>query len=170
MIEGIKDTHLENHCQSCKSDEDLSVNEELSLYEVILKYRVRLGGLIPTEEGFIEFYESTQKFITLCRNCKTLKEIRKFLDASKSIHHSDKTSSLEFTKQTKSTGEGKSRQLYKDIIKRDVKGRFKPILTRWLTMARSNLLHFGKPENVDEKLVEKKNENKQADEMSADSN
>lgn len=112
------------------------------MYDIIIKFRVRLAGLIPTEESWVEFYEKTQKFVTLCRNCLILKEIRNYLDASKTIGTSDKSSSLEFAKQIKQA-EGKPKRLYKDIIQKDIKGRFKAIMVSWLGQARSNLLHRG---------------------------
>ena len=57
MIDSLKDDFLENHCQICKSDEELTVIEEMSLYDIMLKFRVKLAGLIPTKEEFVTFYE-----------------------------------------------------------------------------------------------------------------
>ena len=99
-----------------------------------------------------------------------LRDIRKYLNASKQTYHSDKSSTLEFAKQTKLAGDvGKSKQLYKDIIKSDIKGRFKSILSSWFLMARSRLLHqAANHEGTDnQRQNNKKNE---ADEISSDGN
>lgn len=111
------------------------------MYDLIVKFRVKLAGLIPRREDWVDFYTKNQVFVTLCQNCVALKDIRQYLESSKNLHQSDKTTSLEFAKLIKE-GEGKTKKLYKDIIKNDIKGTFKAIMLNWISMSRSNLLHL----------------------------
>ena len=100
-----------------------------------------------------------------------LRDIRKYLDASKQTYHSDKSSTLEFARQTKLAGEGgKAKQLYKDIIKSDIKGRFKPILSSWLLMARSRLLHKANNSALTDNQRLNNNSKKEAEDNSSDGN
>lgn len=114
----------------------------------MIKFRVRLAGLIPRNEDWIEFYNKNQIFVTLCRNCIALKDIRRYLESSK---NSERSSSLEFAKIIKE-GEGKPKKLYKDIITNDIKGKFRSIMLKWILTARSNLLHLSLKNNCAEPL------------------
>lgn len=92
--------------------------------------------------------------MTLCQNCVALKDIRQYLESSKNLHQSDKTTSLEFAKLIKE-GEGRPKKLYKDIIKNDIKGTFKAIMMSWISKARSNILHYNPQGIIEDQLKAK---------------
>ena len=89
-------------------------------------------------------------FITLCRNCVGLKDIREYLEASKTLHQADKNTWQELARLIKEGGERKPKKLFRDIIKNDITGTFRGIMTNWILMARSNLLHQAKADTQEE--------------------
>lgn len=113
----------------------------------MVQFRVRLAGLMPTDDRWRNFYKKNQQFVTLCKNCIVLKEIRKFLDASKGTKYCKKGSTVASFLSNYKDQEGKPKRLVKDMLKSETNGKLKAILYHILTQARSNLLHLRKNEN-----------------------
>jgi hypothetical protein len=153
LIERVKTTFLASYCSKCRTDDDLLVHEEKTLYEVMSKFRVRMAGLVSTNHDWIEFYKESQVFTTLCSNCYNIHKIKSYLDANKSIAEGDKSSIISFAQQIKEDSK-KPKKLYKEIIMGDLKGKFKAIMLNWVLQARSRVLHSKRVEQDEGKVEE----------------
>ena len=107
----------------------------------MVDFRVRLTGLMPTDERWISFYEKNQVFVTLCQNCIILKEIKNFLEGAKGTTFAKPGSGLAAFMSAYKDEEGNPKRQVKEIIKVDTNEPLKKILLHLLMTARSRLLH-----------------------------
>lgn len=153
LIQNIKQTFLASYCSKCRTDDDLLVHEEKTLYELMVKFRVRMAGLVSTDHDWKQFYQESQVFTTLCSNCYNIHKIKSYLEANKSIREGDKSSIISFAQQLKEDSK-KPKKLYREIIMGDLKGKFKAVMFKWVLQARSRVLHLGERVEQDEGRVE----------------
>lgn len=152
LVTGVEQQFKSSRCCKCRTSENLIVDSLITVYSLIVQFRVYLSGRMFSKEDWIHFYKEHQVFETICQNCRIIEDIKRYLKAMKQIKQSDTHRASKFLMEMDQQS-SKEQTLYREIFKEQLNGVSKALLIKWLGLARARLVHFGPSELP---LVQKK--------------
>ncbi len=133
MVSDIVATKLKAKCQRCSSQFRLQVVQKVSFQEIVKKYRQSNMGIQFTRHRWRRFFTRHQFFVTFCMECA-------YIDNLKQQSLKEKDGDLQkylAEAALKNLGSKKDDVCANNLSKPQVR----MIIIRWITLARSNLLH-----------------------------